>query len=213
MDTTKTKDTDRTDLTGTTDEATETPEDKETGQAAVAETPGAAQGTGKAGTEPSDTDGTDVDGEPEDEQATAPVRSSVIATGAAAVVGAALGLASLTGTWVGRLAAEREQLIGQIKTSTSGGQAQPQDQIAALYGNPWHATALFNGLFALAALIVAGAVLLRPVAAAAAADSPRATWIRAVAWAGVVLGVLGLLVSGALYFDVFGMPSASAPTG
>lgn len=132
---------------------------------------------------------------------TAPSKTSSagIAAGAAAVAGAVLGFASLTGTWVGRLAAEREALLGQMKTSS--GQASPQEQIAAVYTAPWHTTALFNGFFALAAVLVAGTVLLLPRLATASAQAP---WVRAVAWAGVAVGGLGLLLSGAMYLDLFG---------
>lgn len=133
----------------------------------------------------------------------APAKASAgIAAGAAAVAGAVLGFASLTGTWVGRLAAEREALLGQMKTSS--GQAQPQEQIAAVYTAPWHTTALFQGFFAVAALLVAGAVLLLPRVTTAPDGLARAPWVRAVAWAGVALGGLGLLLSGAMFLDVFG---------
>ena len=136
--------------------------------------------------------------------ATAPAKASAagIAAGAASIAGAVLGFASLTGTWVGRIAAEREALLGQMKTSS--GQAAPQEQIAAVYTAPWQTTALFQGFFALAALLVAGAVLLLPRVTTAPDGLVRAPWVRAVAWAGVALGGLGLLLSGALYLGVFG---------
>ncbi|MFF3764952.1 hypothetical protein ACFYYR_12825 [Streptomyces sp. NPDC001922] len=194
MDTTKTTDTETKDLT---DEAAEAPE---AGKPAATEAPKETAATDRTDR---DSDGLDEDG-PE-AGAPVPARSTPVAAGAAAVVGAALGLASLTGTWVGRLAAERQQLIGQIKTSSGAAQAQAQEQITALYSTPWHTTALFNGVFALAALIVSGAVLLRP----AGAGTGQAPWIRAVSVAGVVLGVLGLLVSGGIYFDLLGgVPTA-----
>ncbi|WP_432094266.1 hypothetical protein [Streptomyces sp. bgisy100] len=193
MDTTKTTDTETKDLT---DEAAEAPE---AGKPAATEAPKKA-----AATDRTDRDDDGLDDGPEAD-APVPARSTPVAAGAAAVVGAALGLASLTGTWVGRLAAERQQLIGQIKTSSGAAQAQAQEQITALYSTPWHTTALFNGVFALAALIVSGAVLLRP----AGAGTTQAPWIRAVSVAGVVLGVLGLLVSGGIYFDLLGgVPTA-----
>ncbi|MET8676685.1 hypothetical protein ABZW18_03550 [Streptomyces sp. NPDC004647] len=187
MNTTKTTDTDKTDATAGADEVTEVP--------------GGTEPAEPTGTEPTDPTDADLDDEPEYIEVPA---STGIGAGAGAVVGAALGLASITGTWAGRLAAERQQLIGQIKTSSGG--AQAQDQIAALYGTPWHTTAVFNGFFAVIALIVAGAVLLLPTVKPAAV--PQAPWIRAVAWSGVALGALGLLISGALYFDLFGMPTA-----
>ncbi|WTP81771.1 septation protein IspZ [Streptomyces sp. NBC_00178] len=127
-------------------------------------------------------------------------------SGAAAVVAAGLGIVSLSGAWTGRVAAERETLIGQIKTSGGGSAAQ---QINEIYGDAWHSTALVNGLFALLALLVGVFVLVRP-AFGAPSPLPRPGWIRSVAWAGVALGVLGVLISVGMYLDLFvGLPSAA----
>ncbi|UKY52844.1 hypothetical protein [Streptomyces inhibens] len=141
-----------------------------------------------------DAESADDDAEDDDEDA-APVGTATgIAAGAGAVVAAGLGLASVTGTWLGTLMAERQALLGQIKLQSR----QATDQISAVYGTPWHTTALVNGVFALLAVIVAAVVLSRP----------RATWVRAVAWGGLALGVLGILISAGMYFDLFAsMPS------
>ncbi|MFB6438142.1 hypothetical protein ACFCVY_15405 [Streptomyces sp. NPDC056411] len=121
--------------------------------------------------------------------------------GAGAVVAAGLGLASVTGTWLGTLMAERQQLLGQIKLQSG----KASDQIAAMYGTPWHTTALVNAVFAVLAGLVAAVVLSRP----------RTTWVRAVAWGGLALAVLGLLISAGMYLDLFGsMPTIpKAPAG
>ncbi|WP_065478239.1 hypothetical protein [Streptomyces sp. PTY087I2] len=133
-----------------------------------------------------------------------------VGAGAAAVVSAALGVVALTGAWTGRVAAERETLIGQIKTSGGGSAAQ---QISEIYGDAWHTTALVNGVFALLALLVGVVVLVRP-AFGAPADRPQPAWVRAVALAGVALGVLGMLISVGMYFDLFvSLPSAGSPVG
>ncbi|MFD4123504.1 hypothetical protein ACFXKK_15465 [Streptomyces globisporus] len=133
-----------------------------------------------------------------------------VGAGAAAVVSAALGVVALTGAWSGRVAAERETLIGQIKTSGGGSAAQ---QISEIYGDAWHTTALVNGVFALLALLVGVVVLVRP-AFGAPADRPQPAWVRAVALAGVALGVLGVLISAGMYFDLFAsLPSAGTPAG
>ncbi|MGW4836242.1 hypothetical protein [Streptomyces globisporus] len=133
-----------------------------------------------------------------------------VGAGAAAVVSAALGVVALTGAWSGRVAAERETLIGQIKTSGGGSAAQ---QISEIYGDAWHTTALVNGLFALLALLVGVVVLVGP-AFGAPADRPQPAWVRAVALAGVALGVLGVLISAGMYFDLFAsLPSAGTPAG
>ncbi|WP_330459965.1 hypothetical protein OIB37_25705 [Streptomyces sp. NBC_00820] len=130
--------------------------------------------------------------------------SSGVGQGAGAVVSAALGLVSLSGGWIGTIAGARQQLVGQLRTSSSAGVAQ---QIKAVYGDSWHATALWAGLFALAALVTGVVVLARP--AFGAPGRPQAAWTRSVAWAGVSLGVIGLLLAVLKYSDVLlGLPSA-----
>ncbi|MFI5917144.1 hypothetical protein ACIA8M_01155 [Streptomyces anulatus] len=133
-----------------------------------------------------------------------------VGAGAAAVVSAALGVVALTGAWTGRVAAERETLIGQIQTSGGGSAAQ---QISEIYGDAWHTTALVNGVFAVLALLVGVFVLVRP-AFGAPSECPQPTWVRAVALAGVALGVLGVLISAGMYFDLFvALPTAGVPAG
>ncbi|MFJ3322960.1 hypothetical protein ACIPMT_00790 [Streptomyces griseus] len=132
-----------------------------------------------------------------------------VGAGAAAVVSAALGVVALTGAWTGRVAAERETLIGQIKTSGGGGSAA--QQISEIYGDAWHTTALVNGVFAVLALLVGVFVLVRP-AFGVPSEKPQPAWVRAVALAGVVLGALGILISVGMYFDLFvALPTAGAP--
>ncbi|WP_419998038.1 hypothetical protein [Streptomyces boninensis] len=146
----------------------------------------------------------------EDDLAPAKPRSGV-GIGAAAISSAALGLASLTGTWMSDTMAARKELIGQIKTSAQGQTGgNPADQIADVYATPWHTTALFNGTFALVALLVAAVVLLPPVLSSArgGSGSQPVTWIRSVAVAGLILGILGLLIAGGMYLDLF----ASVPS-
>ena len=65
-------------------------------------------------------------------------RSTGPGAGAAAVVSAALGLASLTGTSLSEMLRERKQLIGQIESSAQPAQGGGGggDQIDALYGAP-----------------------------------------------------------------------------
>ena len=113
------------------------------------------------------------------------------------VVGAGLGLASLTGTWLSDLMSSRQELIGQIH----GQAATPAEQVAAIYGTPWHTTALFNGFFALAAILVAGGALVVPTLSKDGGESP--TWVRAVAVGGLVLGTIGLVIAALMWFDVF----------
>lgn len=128
---------------------------------------------------------------------------SGVGQGAGAVVSAALGLVSLSGGWIGTVAGAREQLIGQLRTSST---ASVATQIKAVYGNAWHSTALWAGLFALAALLTGVVVLARP--AFGAPGRPQAPWIRSVAWGGVSLGVIGLLLAVLKYSDaLLALPS------
>ncbi|WP_406342324.1 hypothetical protein [Streptomyces sp. NBC_00648] len=136
----------------------------------------------------------------------APARTG-IGAGAAAVVSGALGLASLTGTWTGKILSERETLLGQIKTA-QGGSASAQ--IHEIYGDSWHTTAAVNGGFALLALLVGAFVLARPAFGAPDAP-PQPVWVRAVALGGLVLGAIGLLLSVGMYFDLFAtLPSTGS---
>lgn len=133
--------------------------------------------------------------------------SGRLAAASAAVVSAGLGVVGLTGAWTGRVAAERETLIGQIKTQSGGSAAQ---QINEIYGDAWHSTALVNGLFGLLALLVGSYVLVRP-AFGTPARQPQAGWVRAVARGGIALGALGVLISIAMYFDlIVALPTATA---
>ncbi|MFC9686257.1 hypothetical protein [Streptomyces sp. NPDC056948] len=128
-----------------------------------------------------------------------------VGQGAAAVVSAGLGVVSLTGSWVGTIAAARQNLVGQLETAQNAGVAQ---QIQAVYGDAWQATALWGGLFAVVALVVGVVTLARP--AFGTPGRIQAPWIKAVAWAGVSLGVIGLFLAVLKYTGVLlGLPSAS----
>lgn len=129
---------------------------------------------------------------------------SGVGQGAAAVVSAALGVVSLTGSWLGTVAAARETLVGQLETAANAGVAT---QVKEVYGDAWQTSALWGGLFALTALIVGAVVLVRP-AFGTPGWSVQAPWIKSVAWAGVSLGVVGLLLAVLKYTDVLlGLPS------
>lgn len=137
----------------------------------------------------------------------APVASSTSGTGSAGgalvgaggLVSAGLGLASMTGTSLGEMLRAREELLGQIAAVTGG---PGGDQIETLYAGPWHTAALVNGVFALLAVLIGAVLFFGP------ARKPGALiWGRALALGGLVLGVIGLVVSGGMYLDLF----AAAP--
>nr|WBO80511.1 hypothetical protein SBE_004294 [Streptomyces sp. SBE_14.2] len=173
------------------------------GTKTVDETNTAEEPEAVAATDPEDTDLLeDPDAGTEETHETK--ESSFVGQGAAAVVSAALGLVSLTGGWIGTVAAARETLIGQLETSSS---ASVATQIDRVYGNAWQATAFWAGAFALVALIVGVLTLARP--AFGVPGKPQPVWIKSVSWAGVALGVIGLLMAVLKYTDVLlGLPSA-----
>ncbi|MEU5688569.1 hypothetical protein DEJ48_11510 [Streptomyces venezuelae] len=131
-------------------------------------------------------------------------KSTGVGQGAAAVVSAALGVIGLSGGWLGTIAGARSNIMGQLETKQS---ASVSDQLQAMYGDSWQATALVAGLFALSALVIGFLVLVRP--AFGAPGKEQAPWIKSVAWAGFVLGVIGLVLAIAKYSDLLlGLPSA-----
>ncbi|MFE7239810.1 hypothetical protein [Streptomyces sp. NPDC057582] len=178
--------------------------DEAGGEAEGRRAPGDGDGPGHDSSTDTDSD-PDLDFDPKDDDVDG--APSGLGAAAAAVVAAGLGVVGLTGAWSGRVAAERETLLGQMKTASGGSVAQ---QISEIYGDAWHSTALVNGLFALLALLVGVFALVRPAFGAPAKD-PQPGWVRAVATAGIALGVLGVLISVGMYFDlIVALPTASA---
>lgn len=163
-------------------------------------------GTEAEGTaEPSDIESAEDDDD--DELPVAQVKeSSGVGQGAGAIVAAALGLVSLTGSWVGTVASARVEINGQLEMQASQS-ASVATQLQSVYGDAWEATALWAGTFALVALLVGVAVLARP--AFGVPGKPQPVWIKSVSWAGVSLGVIGLLLAVLKYTGVWlGVPSA-----
>ncbi|WP_225634816.1 hypothetical protein [Streptomyces solaniscabiei] len=120
-----------------------------------------------------------------------------VGQGAGAVVSAGLGIVSLTGSWIGTVASDRSALFGKLETTQS---SDVQTMLEKGYGDAWQATALWGGVFALVALIVGVVVLVRP--AFGVPGKPQAAWIKSVSWAGVALGVIGLILAVLKYTDV-----------
>ncbi|MCX4528272.1 MULTISPECIES: hypothetical protein [unclassified Streptomyces] len=143
----------------------------------------------------------DLDGLDEPEQQVGGVGAA-----ASAIVAAGLGLVALSGTWVSRVIAERQTLIGQIESVNA---TTTEAKISALYGDAWHLTALVNGVVSTLALLLAVFVLARPAFGTPGRVLP--VWIRSVAWAAVALGAIGVLLFGLMYFDLLlAMPKAAA---
>ncbi|WP_424211634.1 hypothetical protein ACN20G_05770 [Streptomyces sp. BI20] len=128
----------------------------------------------------------------------APVtRSTGVGSAAAAVISVALALVALGGTWFGRVLGERQTLVGQISSSNAPGAAE---KIQAIYVDAWHVQALANGCVSAVALLVGLFVLLAP--AFGAPDREHPTWVKALGWAGLALGLFGVLMFGLMYLDV-----------
>lgn len=125
--------------------------------------------------------------------------AAAVGQGAAAVVAAALGLVSLTGSWLGTVAQARDSLYGQLQTASS---ASVSTQIKQVYADSWNANALVAGAFALVALLAGVAVLARPAFGNPERVPAQTPWIKSVAWAGVALGLVGLLLAVLKYTDV-----------
>ncbi|MFE4547233.1 hypothetical protein [Streptomyces sp. NPDC056785] len=187
-----------------TEQVTGTEETPDGAAAAGAEAPAEAEHVTGAEAVAEEQDDTEDDAPADEDLLVAEEKEATgVGQGAAAVVSAGLGIVSLTGSWVATVAAARETLVGQLQTSSS---ASVATQVKEVYGDAWATTALVGGLFALAALIVGVVVLVRP--AFGAPGRPQAPWIKSVAWAGVSLGVVGLVLAVAKYSDILlGLPS------
>ncbi|MFE2250665.1 hypothetical protein [Streptomyces lavendulae] len=132
-------------------------------------------------------------------------QGSGVGAAATSIVAAGLGLIALSGSWVSRVIAERQTLIGQIESVNA---TTAKEKIAALYGDAWHMTALVNGVLSTLALLLAAFVLARPAFGTPGRVLP--VWVRSVSWAAVALGVLGVLVFGLMYFDLLvALPTAA----
>ncbi|MFF3622938.1 hypothetical protein [Streptomyces sp. NPDC002467] len=184
MDTTKTPD---------APEAETTPADLTKAESAVE--PAAVEPTAEpAAVELADEELTDD--EFADEQAEAQ-ESGHVGSAAFGIVAAGLGAVALSGSWIGGIVAERARVTSQLKLSQA---ADVNAQIAAQFVDPWHTTALVNGIFSALALIIGILVLALP-----ALGTPQRTlpaWVRSVSWAGVALGAIGVLLFVLMYFDL-----------
>ncbi|ACU71289.1 conserved hypothetical protein [Catenulispora acidiphila DSM 44928] len=122
--------------------------------------------------------------------------ASIVASGAAAVTAAGLAITSLGGNWLGDILSQRQSLIGQINTAN----AQADAIIKQRYTDVWHKQAFVSMGFAIAAVVIAAAALFL---GAFAAKQQAPVWVRVLTWGALVLGVVGLGVAAAMYFDVF----------
>jgi hypothetical protein len=121
---------------------------------------------------------------------------SAVAAGAAAITAAALALTSLGGNWLGNVLTQRQQLLGQIATPNSAA----NEIIKQRYTEPWHRMAFVSMWFAVSAMVIAAATL---VFGDFLAKRPMPVWVRALTWAALALGLIGVGMAVAIYSDWF----------
>ncbi|MFC6132082.1 hypothetical protein ACH4TC_03855 [Streptomyces spororaveus] len=122
---------------------------------------------------------------------------SHVGSAAFAIVAAGLGVVALSGGWVAGIVSERASLTARLELTQA---ADANAQIAAQFVDPWHTTAMVNGIFSALALILATFVLALPAFSTPERTLP--TWVRSVSWAGIGLGALGVLLFVLMYFDL-----------
>ncbi|MFB6480079.1 hypothetical protein ACFCXF_13560 [Streptomyces virginiae] len=122
---------------------------------------------------------------------------SHVGSAAFAIVAAGLGVVALSGSWVAGIVSERASIAARLELTQA---ADANAQIAAQFVDPWHTTAMVNGIFSALALIVATFVLALPAFSSPERTLP--TWVRSVSWAGIGLGALGILLFVLMYFDL-----------
>ena len=131
---------------------------------------------------------------------------SGVGQGAAAVVSAVLGFVSLTGSWLGTVAGAREGINGQLEMLPRRPRASPprSRRSTATPGRPPRCGA------ASSRWPRCSSVSRPSPGPRRRSGKPQAGWIKSVSWAGVALGVLGLLLAVLKYTDVIlGVPSTS----
>ncbi|MFI7177970.1 hypothetical protein [Streptomyces spororaveus] len=122
---------------------------------------------------------------------------SHVGSAAFAIVAAGLAVVALSGGWVAGIVSERASLTARLELTQA---ADANAQIAAQFVDPWHTTAMVNGIFSALALILATFVLALPAFSTPERTLP--TWVRSVSWAGIGLGALGVLLFVLMYFDL-----------
>ncbi|MFF3724051.1 hypothetical protein ACFYYM_17000 [Streptomyces erythrochromogenes] len=149
--------------------------------------------------------GADLDDDFAQDQAEAE-QPSQVGSAAFAIVSAGLSVVALSGSWVAGIVSERASIAARLELSQA---ADANAQIAAQFVDPWHTTAMVNGVFSALALIIATFVLALPAFSTPERTLP--TWVRSVSWAGIGLGALGVLLFVLMYFDLLlAIPKAAA---
>ncbi|WP_423833959.1 hypothetical protein [Streptomyces manipurensis] len=144
-----------------------------------------------------DLEDADLDEDLADEDPAEDARPGHVGSAAFAIVSAGLGVVALSGSWVAGIVSERASVLARLELSQA---ADANAQIAAQFVDPWHTTAMVNGVFSALALIIATFVLALPAFSSPERHLP--TWVRSVSWAGIGLGAIGVLLFVLMYFDL-----------
>jgi hypothetical protein len=129
----------------------------------------------------------------EDDETEEAVGSGFV-SGAFGITSLVLALVSLGGGWLGTVYGARSEYIVELNTKTQSAQASLN-----AFHSSWHGQAAVAGIFAIAALLIGAGVLTAP----SLLLSGRApAWVRGSALAGIILGLVGLLLALLAWFDV-----------
>jgi hypothetical protein len=137
--------------------------------------------------------------------------SSGLVAGAFGFTALALGFVSLSGSWLGTIYSSRSSTHSQLFAKAATTQTQENQIGVNALVSGWHAQAVLGGVFALAALLIGGGVLAAP----SLLLSGRApAWARAAGVAGLILGVIGLILAILTWYGVLagGMTAPTVPT-
>lgn len=132
---------------------------------------------------------------------------SGLVAGAFGLASLALGIASLTGGWLGSVYGARAEYVAELKQKTQSTQASLD-----AFHSSWHAQAAIGGFFSIAALLFGAGALAAP----GLLLSGRApAWARAAALGGVIIGLIGLILALLGWFNVLapGLTAPPAATG
>ncbi len=123
-------------------------------------------------------------------------------SGAFGLTSLVLAVVSLTGGWLGTVYGARAEYVAELNTKTQSTQASLD-----AFHSSWHGQAALGGIFALAALLFGAGVLASP---ALLLSGKTPAWARGTALAGLILGLIGLLLAILTWFNILA-PGLTAP--
>jgi len=128
------------------------------------------------------------------------VPGSGAVSGGFGLAGVVFGLVSLTTNWTASVISERANDYGQVHSAATT-QAQANQLGVTLAHSGWHTQAMWSLIFAIAALLFGAGSLLSP-SLLLSGKSPA--WSKAVSFAAVIVGVVGVVLALLTLTNVFG---------